>query len=124
MSSQRHPLLLLAVLLFVGGIAGAEPSAAAPAPTPATAATSPATCTYYSGTGIVEPGKPYPDRRTIEVQCLINTNTSYRPKLSIDGIYGPHTVYAVTVIQQEAGLTPNGIVDPATWAALRAGVWW
>ncbi|MEV5878378.1 peptidoglycan-binding domain-containing protein [Streptomyces sp. NPDC052101] len=124
MASQRHALLSLTVLLLVGGTAAAQPSAAAPAPMPAAAATSPVTCTYYSGTGPVQPGKTYPDRRVAQVQCLINTNTSYRPPLPIDGIYGPKSVHAVTVVQQHAGLTPDGIVDPTTWAALRVGVWW
>ncbi|MEU5539049.1 peptidoglycan-binding domain-containing protein [Streptomyces sp. NPDC020362] len=124
MAAQGRAVLTLTVLFLVGGVAAAEPSAAALARTPAAATKSLATCNYYSGNGPVQPGKTYPDRRTAEVQCLIDTNTSYRPALPVDGIYGPQTVHAVIVVQQHAGITPDGIVGSATWAALRAGVWW
>ncbi|MFI9248651.1 peptidoglycan-binding protein [Streptomyces sp. NPDC053069] len=124
MASPHRALLTLTALLLAGGVAAAEPSAAAPARTPAAAAGTLATCSYYSGIGPVQSGKTYPDRRVAEVQCLIDANTSYRPPLPVDGLYGPRTVSAVIVVQQHAGLTPDGIVGPATWAALRAGVWW
>ncbi|MFF8597148.1 peptidoglycan-binding protein [Streptomyces sp. NPDC015220] len=124
MASQRRTLLLLTTLLLAGGIATAGPSAAVPVPKPTAAAQSTAACGYYSGTGQVQAGQTYPDRRVAEVQCLIDTNTSYQPPLPIDGIMGPQTVRAIYVVQQHAGITPDGIVGAKTWAALRAGVWW
>ncbi|MGV9565739.1 peptidoglycan-binding domain-containing protein [Streptomyces sp. NPDC003480] len=124
MAAQHRALLTLTALFLVGGVAAAQSSAAAPAPTPPAATRSVAGCDYYSGIGPVQSGKTYPDRRIAEVQCLIDTNTSYRPPLPVDGIYGPQTVRAVIVVQQHAGLAPDGIVGPATWAALRAGVYW
>ncbi|MEU7058241.1 peptidoglycan-binding domain-containing protein [Streptomyces sp. NPDC046197] len=124
MASHRRVLPPLTVLLLLGGVAATPSSAAAPAPMPTAAANTSSTCNYYAGDGPVEPGKTYPDRRVLEVQCLINTNTSYLPPLAMDGIYGPRTSYAVTVVQQHAGLPATGIVNRATWAALRAGVWW
>ncbi|MDN3059019.1 peptidoglycan-binding domain-containing protein [Streptomyces sp. SRF1] len=124
MAAQRRALLTLTALFLVDGVAATASSTAAPARTPAAVAKSVASCDYYSGTGPVQSGETYPDRRTAQVQCLIDTNTSYRPPLPIDGIYGPQTKRAVIVVQQHAGLTPDGIVGSATWAALRAGVWW
>ena len=38
----------------------------------------------------------------------------------IDGVYGPQTARAVRGFQGESGLTADGIVGPATWAALVA----
>lgn len=40
------------------------------------------------------------------------------PLLPIDGIFGPQTRAAVLAFQRFAGLTPDGIVGPATWSAL------
>ncbi|MFI9722960.1 peptidoglycan-binding protein [Streptomyces sp. NPDC052396] len=123
MASHRRALLPLTLLLLLGGVAG-TPSAAAPAPIPAAAVTPSSTCNFYSGDEPVKPGKTYNDGRVLEAQCLINTNTSYLPLLTMDGIYGPTTIHAVEVIQQHAGLPSTGIVDHKTWAALRAGVEW
>ncbi|KYH45328.1 peptidoglycan-binding protein [Branchiibius sp. NY16-3462-2] len=45
------------------------------------------------------------------------------PDLSVvvDGNFGPRTKAAVIAFQQGAGLTPDGIVGPITWAALPGG---
>ena len=40
------------------------------------------------------------------------------PHLSIDGIYGPQTVNAVSIFQQRNGLPTSGEADPDTWAEL------
>ena len=42
------------------------------------------------------------------------------PMIIPDGIYGPETVNAVTVFQSLVGLPADGVVDYATWQALRA----
>lgn len=39
----------------------------------------------------------------------------------VDGNFGPRTKAAVIAFQQGAGLTPDGIVGPLTWAALPGG---
>lgn len=40
------------------------------------------------------------------------------PPVAEDGIFGPQTRNAVIAFQRFAGLTPDGIVGPATWSAL------
>lgn len=40
------------------------------------------------------------------------------PAPAIDGIFGPRTREAVTAYQQQAGLTPDGIVGQTTWQQL------
>ena len=40
---------------------------------------------------------------------------SYIPRVAEDGVYGSGTASAVRVIQQNGGLTPNGVTGPVTW---------
>ncbi|MFJ1562299.1 peptidoglycan-binding domain-containing protein [Streptomyces mirabilis] len=123
MDTRKRVLLLSAAVALTGSLAAG----------PATATTSPATvhpaysCGYYNGDGPVQAGVTYPDKRVTEVQCLINENTSwasYNPPLPVNGIADQATVRALATVQNHAGLTPDGIVGPQTWHALRTGVWW
>ena len=43
------------------------------------------------------------------------------PSLAVDGVFGPQLEATVKQFQRGAGLTGNGIVGPATWAALPDG---
>jgi N-acetylmuramoyl-L-alanine amidase len=38
--------------------------------------------------------------------------------LVVDGVFGPNTAYAVREHQRRKGLAQDGVVGPATWAAL------
>lgn len=40
------------------------------------------------------------------------------PEDAVDGIFGPLTCMLVKAFQQQQGLTPDGIVGPATWSAI------
>jgi hypothetical protein len=40
--------------------------------------------------------------------------------VTLDRVFGPETEKAVIAFQSEQGLEPNGIVDPKTWAKIRA----
>ena len=44
------------------------------------------------------------------------------PRINNDGIFGPRTEAAVTAYQAFAGLTPDGVVGPATWNSMRSRV--
>ena len=49
---------------------------------------------------------------------LASDNYSYIPKVEEDGDFGARTAAAVRVIQQNNGLTPNGVVGPVTWSTI------
>lgn len=53
-----------------------------------------------------------------ELQELLNTDSRYGG-LEVDGIFGSDTLSSVRAFQADHGLTPDGIVGPMTWAALR-----
>ena len=43
----------------------------------------------------------------------------FLPELAVDGVYGERTLEAVMRFQREAGLPVTGVVDQATWNAIR-----
>jgi peptidoglycan hydrolase-like protein with peptidoglycan-binding domain len=53
-------------------------------------------------------------RRLQELLTGMGYNTG-----GIDGIWGPRTTEAVKTFQSRAGLTPDGIAGPLTWAAIK-----
>ena len=57
----------------------------------------------------------------ITLQYLLDVISEYYPDIPAvtqDGIFGAGTKHAVTAFQSRMGLTPDGIVGPATWNAL------
>lgn len=59
----------------------------------------------------------------LELQFIINYISPYFPTIPFviqDGIFGPSTKNAVIEFQKTFGLTPDGVVGPATWNKLYA----
>lgn len=54
-------------------------------------------------------------------QNLLNARLSGQAPLWVDGIFGPKTDARVRQYQTRKRLVVDGIVGPATWAALEAG---
>ncbi len=54
---------------------------------------------------------------TRDIQARLN-DLGAKPKLTVDGIYGPKTKHAVRIFQTRHGLQDDGIVGPATWSAM------
>ncbi len=55
------------------------------------------------------------------LQVFINLaaeNYSYIPRVAVDGIYGPGTAAAVSIIQENNGIPVSGITGPTTWYAI------
>ena len=55
------------------------------------------------------------------IQAVANDVFGAKPRLAVDGKYGPATANAVKVIQCDYKLTADGIVGPAAWGLLLAG---
>jgi peptidoglycan hydrolase-like protein with peptidoglycan-binding domain len=74
-------------------------------------------CGYYNGSAVTAPGST--TAAVPEVQCLLIHWGYYSG--AIDGIFGPVLTVAVRRFQSDHGLPATGIVDSATWSALRNG---
>jgi predicted chitinase len=91
--------------------------ASAPAPTPATPAEQPAEgkAPAYPGKSLRQ-GSEGKDVRTMQ-QRLSDLGNN----LAVDGKFGPGTRATVVAFQRSKGLSADGVVGPATWAALWVG---
>lgn len=49
----------------------------------------------------------------------LSATYKFLPELVVDGVFGERTLEAVMTFQREAGLPVTGIVDQATWDAIR-----
>lgn len=58
----------------------------------------------------------------VDVRTVQQLLTHHGHPLLADGMFGPVTQAAVTAFQTDEGLPADGVVDPATWAALIAQV--
>lgn len=56
------------------------------------------------------------------VQHALNLSTTFIPKLTVDGIFGPQTAARVKQFQGKKNLVPDGSVGPLTLNALFTGV--
>ncbi|MFF7732689.1 protein kinase [Streptomyces sp. NPDC007984] len=99
---------------------GGDVPTASPTGTATTPAGSPwnARCTYYSGSEPTERGDK--GRRVVQVQCMLTQRGFTIGGRGTDGRFGGATQAAVKRFQRVKGLTPNGVVGPDTWAALRS----
>lgn len=67
---------------------------------------------------------PYPGKvlrqgsRGTEVQSLQQRLKDLGFSVPVDGMFGPATRHAIVAIQQQRGITQDGVVGPDTWAAL------
>lgn len=126
-SSAARPRKILAVITVAAALlaGSAVPSTAvAAAPAPVAAAQGCVQdlyignyCRYYSGSAMTSRGQV--GNRVKEIQALINAATSYSPKLTVDGNFGPATESAVRWFQSRKGLAVDGIVGKNTWVKLR-----
>lgn len=53
-----------------------------------------------------------------QLQALLNAKLILTPKISEDGIFGPNTEILIKKFQAISNLGIDGVVGPATWAAL------
>ncbi|MGW3044596.1 peptidoglycan-binding protein [Kitasatospora sp. NPDC001159] len=78
---------------------------------------------WYAGisrtvTAVLAPGATDADG-IAETQCLLQRLGFPLGPREIDGQYGSYTQQAVTSLQQQGGITADGIVGPSTWQLLR-----
>ncbi len=92
-------------------IATVTPPAPTPAPTPPPSSPAPA----YPGTPLREGAR---GESVQALQHMINAVAASFPSIphvSEDGVFGPDTKAAILAFQRQFGLTPDGVVGPATW---------
>ncbi|MFD9394365.1 protein kinase [Streptomyces sp. NPDC060000] len=74
-------------------------------------------CAYYAGKARTSPGES--GKRVRQVQCMLVERGYDVGGSGVNGDYGPETETAVRGFQSDKALVVNGIVNKATWAALR-----
>ncbi|MFJ8140894.1 protein kinase [Streptomyces sp. NPDC096013] len=93
----------------------------APTNPPSTEPASPAwitDCTYYQGNGRTRMGDS--GKRVLQVQCMLVKRGYDVGSTGVDGDFGAGTESAVQSFQSDKLLTADGIVNRATWLALRS----
>ena len=61
-----------------------------------------------------------PVRRLQEMLHMLSLTYPQLPPLKADGIFGEHTLEAVMIFQRDFHPPVTGVVDRATWQAIRA----
>ncbi|MFE1927832.1 protein kinase [Streptomyces asoensis] len=74
-------------------------------------------CGYYAGKARTGPGDT--GKRVRQVQCMLVERGYDVGGSGVNGDYGPETEAAVGSFQSARGITADGVVNKATWAALR-----
>jgi Putative peptidoglycan binding domain len=118
-------LALLCAAIAWGAVAvlhhpGAHPTASATSATTPPAATAAGTAAAPSaGPAAGAPtGTPNPsDQDVVALQRDLGQLNYYES--TVDGVYGPATVAAITDFQRANGLTPDGVAGPATMAKIQ-----
>lgn len=128
MNLRKQIMVTVAATVLGSGLAfGGAANAAAPASATLSGQGAAAPCNFYpTGTTLTKTGQTGDAavKRIKQVQCLINSNTSYPILLDVDGRFGQKTYDAVIKVQQKAKISDDGEVGVNTWGKLRAGVWW
>ncbi|WP_416955826.1 protein kinase domain-containing protein [Streptomyces sp. Agncl-13] len=75
-------------------------------------------CTYYPGNGRTRLGDS--GKRVLQVQCMLTKRGYDVGSTGVDGDFGAGTESAVQSFQSDRLLDADGIVDHATWLALRS----